>query len=108
MPRSQRTAEIASLVTRYYKTNDRSLVKDISDSDLDNAITEYKPYNIGNDLKTRDYLDRLKRERQDSKDASKLWDDLIKSNIVKYIFIGLFALLAWLLDWFTWLFNLFS
>lgn len=108
MPRSQRTIEISSLVSKYYKTKDYSLVEYISDDDLENAITEYKPYKIGNDLITRDYLDRLKSERNETKDESKVWGNLIKSNVVKYIFIGSFIFISWLLDWFTWLYNLFS
>ncbi len=108
MPRSQRTIEIARLVTRYYKTKDSALVEGISDDDLENAITEYKPYEIGNDLATRSLLDRLKDERKETKSESKFWGDLVKSNIVKYIFIGLFLFLSWLFDWFVWLYNLFS
>jgi len=108
MPRSQKTIEVADLVTKYYKTNDDSLVEGITDHDLDNAITEYRPYKIGNDLITRDYLDRLKSERNETKNESKFWVNLIKSNVVKYIFIGLFVFLSWFFDWFTWIYNLFS
>ncbi len=107
MPRSQRTIEVVNLVTKYCKTNVGSLVEGITDYELDNAITEYKPYKIGNDLITRDYLERLKSERNETKNESKVWGNLVKSNVVKYIFIGLFVFLSWLLDWFSWLYNLF-
>lgn len=108
MSRSKRTNEISGLVNKYYKTKDSDLIRDIQDDELDTAITEYKPYKIGNDLITRDNLDKLKSERKEVKNKSKYWSDLVKSNVVKYIFIGLFLFLSWLLDWFTWLYNLFT
>lgn len=107
MPPSQRSQEVMILVRDYYKTKDSSLVKDISDHDLDDAIIDYEPYQKGhNDLKVTARLNRLKAERKEKKDESKFWANLVKSNIVKYIFIGLVTFFGWFFGWFQWLFDL--